>query len=234
MKKVTRFGVDFLVNDNTENKNFWGLDSWEYDNYKIINEHSKNHTTFVNAGGWIGPFTLYSSKLFKNVLSLEPDSVAFNELKENVKLNNFENVKIFNKAFHKNNGIIEIGSDYSNLGGSGTSIFQQKNSIKVESVTLRHFFETEEIEHHSFLMLDVEGSEYLLFEDYDFFKNYRPTILLSLHLTFLTDENYSILYNSLEKLLELYNFDLNYIKKCRETQKFNTQFNEINILMKLK
>lgn len=234
MKSVVRNGIEFLVVDDTKNKNFWDLDSWESDNYQIIKDKCINHTTFVNAGGWIGPFTIFSSKIFKDVYSLEPDTVAYDELKRNVELNNCDNVKIFNKAFYDENKTIEIGSNYSELGGSGTSIFQEKNSIPVETVTIRDFFKLELINEKTLLMLDVEGSEYLLFKDFDFFEEFKPTILLSLHLTFLNDENYNILISSLEKLQSIYDFNIEEIKRNREYLQYNSTFKEINILMEVK
>lgn len=234
MKKIIRNDVEFLVVDDTNNNSFWDFSNWESENYFLIKELSKNHNTFVNAGGWIGPFTLYSSKIFNKVYSLEPDTVAFEELKRNVEINSFNNVKIFNKAFDNKNGQLKIGSDYSNLGGSGSSVFQEQNSITVESTTLNTFFELEKIEPNSFLMLDVEGSEYLLFDNFDFFKKFKPTILLSLHLTFLNDNNYEHLIGNLRNLLEIYNFDLEFIIKSRETQKYNSKFTELNILMEIK
>jgi len=234
MKEVIRHGVNFLVVDDTENRDFWDYSNWESDNYKIILDQSKKHNTFINAGGWIGPFTLYASKLFENVFSLEPDNVAFDELKRNVDLNNFKNVKIFNIAFLDENKSTKIGSNFSNLGRSGTSIFQEKNSINIDCVSLRNFFEKNEINKNAFLMLDVEGSEYLLFDDYEFFKTYTPTILLSLHLTFLDDKNYLRMINSLEKLKDLYNFDLEFIIKSRKNLPHNGKFQELNILMEIK
>lgn len=234
MKEVVKNGVEFLVVDDTNNKSFWDLTTWELGNYKIIESKSLNHTTFVNAGGWIGPFTLYTSKLYDKVYSLEPDVVAYEELERNVKLNKFKNIKIYNKAFYDKNTTIKIGSNYSDLGGSGTSIFQERNSIEVESITLHDFFKTELINEKTLLMLDVEGSEYLLFDDFEFFKTYKPTILLSLHLTFLSDENYERLISSLERLRSIYEFDFDSIIENRKFLQHNTGFREINILMEVK
>lgn len=234
MRKIIRNNIDFLVVDDTNNNSFWDLSNWESENYSLITKLSKNHSVFINAGGWIGPFTLYSSKIFDKVYSLEPDTVAFDELKRNVEVNSFNNVKIFNKAFDNKDGQLNIGSDYSNLGGSGSSIFQKQNSIVIDSTTLNTFFELEKIETNSFLMLDVEGSEYLLFDDFNFFKKFKPTILLSLHLTFLNDVHYEHLIKNLRNLLKLYNFDLESIIKSRDTQKYKSSFTELNILMEIK
>lgn len=234
MKLVTRNNINFLVNTDTVNKDFWDIEYWELENYNTIYEISKTTDTFINAGGWIGPFTLFAGKLFKNVFSLEPDSAAFKELKSNVDINKLKNVKLFNKAFSNKNESITIGSDYSDLGGSGTSIFQAKNSIEVEAITLESFFKVENIPINSFLMLDVEGAEYLLFDNFAFFESYTPTILLSLHLTFLSDYNFDYLIKCLSKLQEIYKFDLQSIIASRQHLPYKGNFREINILMTTK
>jgi hypothetical protein len=56
MREVTRHGVSFLVNTNTINADFWNIENWESENYIKIYDISKTTNTFVNAGGWIGPF----------------------------------------------------------------------------------------------------------------------------------------------------------------------------------
>ena len=231
MREVTRHGISFLVNSDTVNNDFWDIDNWELENYSIVYEISKTTSTFINAGGWIGPFTLFASKVFKDVFSLEPDIVAFEELKSNITLNQLTNVKIYNKAYSNEDSFITIGSDHSDLGRSGTSIFQTKNSIQVQSSTLETFFKEENIPFNSFLMLDVEGAEYLLFDNYEFFRKNRPTILLSLHLTLLSDCNFNVLIERLGRLESLYEFDLKTILSSRASLSFNSHFRELNILM---
>jgi len=231
MREVTRHDVSFLVNTNTINADFWNIENWESENYIKIYDISKTTNTFVNAGGWIGTFTLFAGKIFKNVFSLEPDPIAFQELKSNVDLNALKNIKIYNKAFNNKNDIITIGSDYSELGRSGSSIFQSQNSVEIEAVTLESFFSAENIAANSLLMLDVEGAEYLLFDNYNFFKTYKPIILLSLHLTFLSDDNFNFLIEGLRKLEDIYELDLQLILLNRLSSPFQGPFKELNILM---
>ena len=46
----------------------------------------------------MGFYTVNLSQLVKNVFSFEPIIENFNQLKENMKINNFKNVKIYNLA----------------------------------------------------------------------------------------------------------------------------------------
>lgn len=210
MKTINRQGVEFLVHNDSSDEitRFWNLDSWEQENYPIVKQFATKCSTFINAGGWIGPFTLFAAKLYKSVYSLEPDPLAFDELVKNVELNNFTNVQLGNKAlFDGTKKEITMGSDFSPLGRSGTSIFQLDKAVTVPCITLKEFFSQHNIVPGSFLMLDVEGAEYALFDDVEFFEKYRPIIFIELHLKFLNDENFNRLTIALNNLKHLYQID---------------------------
>lgn len=234
MKQVTRNGVTFSVVDDTADCTFWDISGWESANYNILQEMSKVHSTYVHAGAWIGPFTLFCANLYDKVYGLEPDVVAYEELKRNIALNNYNNITIENKAFLDKPGSITIGSDYSELGRSGTSMFQNNHAITVEAVTLAQYFKQHNLPKNCMLQLDVEGAEYCLLSDTDFFKEYTPTVLLSLHLMFLTDEHYNILYSGLEKLAEFYDVDLNLVASERAITPYKGEWRFIDILLKPK
>jgi hypothetical protein len=123
-------------------------------------------------------------------------------------------VNLTNKAlFDKSVSEISMGSNFGELGGSGTSIFQSDKSIKVPCITLKEFFSTNNIPPlQSFLMLDTEGSEYILFDDVNFFETYKPIILIEFHIKFLNNENYNHLITSLNNLKHLYKIDTEALK----------------------
>ena len=233
MRKINRLGFEYFVVDDTKNSFFWDIETWETGNYEIIKKLSDTHDVFVHAGGWIGPFTLFASNLYKKVYCLEPDPVAFFELEQNVKYNNYENVFLDRRAFLNEEKEIIIG-DSAPLGTSVTNIFQKANGVKVDTVSLKNYFKENNIPKNSFLMLDVEGAEYLLFDDFEFFEIYRPTILISYHLTFLSDENFNYLINSLIKLQDLYEINIEELLEQRKTLTHGSCFVELNYLYHLK
>ena len=232
MRQINRCDITFSVVTDTQNYQFWDIINWESDNYIKIKELSKKHNIFVHAGGWIGPFTLFAAKLFKKVYCLEPDTEAYNELSRNIFINGFTNIKLDNKAFFNSDSNIKIGSK-SPLGRSGTSIFQLDKYITVESITLKRYFTENEIPVNSFLMLDVEGAEYTLFDDVEFFEKFKPIILISYHLTFLNNDNFDYLINSLIKIKHIYDIDINELKTQRKTLSFGSEFKELNYLYSL-
>lgn len=209
MRTITRQNVEFQINSPSYYDAFWNLTDWEEYNYKLIKELSVNHKVFVNAGGWVGPFTLYAGKLFDRVYTLEPDTVAFDELKKNVEVNNYTNVSIYNIAFFNNTtSNITIGVGNWKFGDSGTSIFHSRETVNVPCVTLRDFFESNNIPERALLQLDVEGAEYVLFEDFEFFAKFKPTIILEVHARFMSDDNYNHFKTCVDKLSEIYKVKL--------------------------
>lgn len=229
-KTIERNGVNFLVNYSTKNSSFWDIEGWEKNNYDLILKLSESVKTFVHAGGWVGPFTLFASKLFDRVITLEPDPIAYDELKTNINLNKFENIIFLNKGFSNTNDKITIGSDYG-LGRSDTSIFNNNNSVDVECCTVRDIYEEYNINESTLLMFDVEGSEFKLFDDFHFYEKYKPHIILSLHLSWLTDENFDYMFNGLSKLSTIYDFDLESILDMRKLIPYKSSFFEKNILL---
>jgi FkbM family methyltransferase len=234
MKQVDRNGVSFSVVTDTADAGFWNLNDWEAPNYAILKNASETHKVFVHAGAWIGPFTLFAAKLYDTVYCLEPDPVAFDELKRNIEINAYDNIVLENKAFLDKETKISIGSDYSELGRSGTSMFQKNHAVKVDTITLASYYKNHNLPKNTMLMLDVEGAEYCLFSDIKFFEEYTPTVLVSFHLTMLTDEQFNTLYSSLESLSSLYNIDLEHIKNERLVSPYGGGFRGFDLLLTLK
>lgn len=233
IKKITRSGIDFFVDNNERDSFFWDIAGWERNNYEIILELSKQTKVFVHAGGWIGPFTLFAAKLFDKVICMEPDPVAYDQLRKNVELNGYKNVILVQSAFSDDMSPIRIGS-LQGLGKSNSSIFQSSNSIEVQTTTINSIYEDYKIKEPSLLMLDVEGSEFKLFDDILFYKTYKPYVMLSLHLSWLTDENYDRLLNGFINLSEFYEVDVEYVQNMRKLLPYNSSYSEVNILLKPK
>jgi FkbM family methyltransferase len=234
MKQVNRNGINFNVVTDTADNAFWDITGWEANNYVILKESANTHKVFVHAGAWIGPFTLFCANLYDKVYCLEPDPIAYVELNRNIALNGYENINVENKAFLDTETVLSIGSDYSELGRSGTSMFQQSHAVEVNTITLANYFKHHNLPKNSMLMLDVEGAEYCLFTDTEFFKEYTPTVLVSFHLTMLTDDKYQMMYDSLQKLTDIYNIDLDKLSYERTVSPYGASFRGLDLLLTLK
>ncbi|AAK41132.1 Conserved hypothetical protein [Saccharolobus solfataricus P2] len=107
----------------------------------------KDMDTVLDAGAFIGDFTVKVARKAKEVVAVEPLPWAFKLLKENVEINNLKNVVLVNKALYDVDGvklkIVDEGTG-SRIGESGVEV----DSVSVNS--LGKF---------SVVKMDIEGAE---------------------------------------------------------------------------
>lgn len=162
---------------------FWQAveqNKWEPELFDIMDKFLTPSSIVFDLGAWIGPFTLYASRLCKHCYSMEPDRVAYAELLRNISANNITNVTTHEFAVMGYDGEVLLGA-CGNFGGSGTSWKLEGNTISVPCITLSRMMEMHGLTKVDFVKMDVEGAEESILEDLDFFEQYRPTMHLSLH-----------------------------------------------------
>jgi len=133
---------------------------WLIEEYKRPNFEINSNDIVIDVGAHIGLFTLYASQFCNEgkIYSFEPVKENYELLLENVKLNNLNQVKIFNFAVSNSNYPIKL---FINNDESGHSMFSSSDqSISVNSISLKKIFDDNQIEHCNFLKLDCEGAEY--------------------------------------------------------------------------
>lgn len=125
------------------------LGTHEYCVLKWVN--FKDIGTFVDAGAYIGTYTLRAAKYGAIVYSFEPNPYSFKLLTKNVKDNNFTNVHLYNLAlFDKQSEM-----DFS-ISTVGSSLFgNSEKNIRVKTVTLDSF----NLKNVDMLKVDVEDAE---------------------------------------------------------------------------
>ncbi len=130
--------------------------------YNPVNYEIGKDDTVVDIGANIGIFTLFAAtKTKKRVYSFEPFPGNFEYLKNNVNLNGFNHVtphlaavsnKVETRKFFVNRStshhLAENNSD-SNRDGS----------IEVQTITLKHIMDQNNLDHIDFLKMDCEGGE---------------------------------------------------------------------------
>jgi hypothetical protein len=135
---VSKRGQSFFV-DLQFNKNFWTRDyekGWEEQNFIIYDEFISTELDFIDIGGWNGCTSLYVAQNSRKVISIETDQVALKEFKNNIKINQQNNIYIIEKAiFHISNtinfGKITISlEDILNIQGEPDKISLIKIDIK--------------------------------------------------------------------------------------------------------
>jgi len=143
--------------------------------------------TFLDLGAWIGPMSLYASRVARRIVAVEPDPVAFDILQRNIALNG-GGVELINEAISNFNGSLTLGSTL--LGASTTRASREAGpcgpwapgqEFTVKCSALRTFVEAHALEDPLFIKMDVEGSEEQILSDLSFFREHKPALFVSLH-----------------------------------------------------
>jgi len=171
-----------LRNKSTDLQAFTNV--WINEEYKKQDFIIHDNNCVIDIGGHIGLFTIFASQFCKNgrIITFEPVNENFKILKDNIKINKINNVKIFNKAVSGKNGMVTMY--YDNKDHAAHSLIHQQNKeIKIESITLEKIFEMENIKICDYLKLDCEGSEFMILENLstNYFQKIKK-ILLEYHL----------------------------------------------------
>ena len=176
------FGVEYNFSDerNTEVRCInWFLHhfktgDWEPETFKVFNQVKNKSAVALDIGAWIGPTTIWLSKNFKSVISVEPDAVAFAALSENVKKSHCHNVTLINRPVYSECTDILFGVNSYNtqlasegLGSSTSqikSISTDSTDNTVQTITLEYFKQLDSYNNISFVKVDIEGGEEAILE----------------------------------------------------------------------
>lgn len=130
----------------------------------IIRRLLKKNDVVIDVGAGFGYFTLLSAKIVGPkgiVFAFEPEPLHYVILQLNVKLNNLNNVHIFNYAVANFNGIAKLF-----VRGEESSLFRR--AAKVERVVLVRVVRLDDVIPYSLsvdlIKMDIEGAEPLALE----------------------------------------------------------------------
>ena len=219
--KIQKNDKVFFVNSSPQN-HFWAqlqINLWEQNTFKIFDTFLDSNHSYIDLGAWIGPTVLYGSQKAKFCYAIEPDPVAFKQLKNNVKLNpslisriNFSNSCIMNSS-----GITYITTK-GEFGDScsSTTFKKSSSSLEVPSTTLEQFFHDNSIDDCNFIKIDIEGGEFeVLPAASKFLEEKKPTLHISLHPGMMENPKESMrkIYDVISMYDVLYNNELQEIKQ---------------------
>ena len=219
--KIQKNDKVFFVNSSPQN-HFWAqlqINLWEQNTFKIFDTFLDPDHSYIDLGAWIGPTVLYGCQKAKFCYAIEPDPVAFKQLKNNVKLNpslisriNFSNSCIMNSS-----GITYITTK-GEFGDScsSTTFKKSSSSLEVPSTTLEQFFRDNSIDDCNFIKIDIEGGEFAVLPAASkFLEEKKPTLHISLHPGMMENPKESMrkIYDVISMYDVLYNNELQEIKQ---------------------
>ena len=133
--------------------------------------HLNPNDLIIDAGANVGTFTLYAASIAKSgmVVALEPNTIAFRCLQENVIENKATNVILINGLLGQAEGTVDFNEVDS--GGSYVSGFTKKKHIKVKpSFTVESLLRMVQASRINFLKVSIEGAEFDVFSDPSFLR----------------------------------------------------------------
>ena len=187
--------------------------STDYAEIIIINADSEYPSRFfprnirpviLDIGAHIGVFSLLITKKLScknpSIFAIEPGSSNYSYLEKNVRLNNFRCIKSFKLAMTGKTGkgfLFLDGNKYD-----GCFVGMRKNDLlaceKISTISLEDFCKAHNISIVDLMKMDIEGSEYDVFESsINFIKKHVRSIFVELHnidknRNYLTFKNYIV------------------------------------------
>ena len=178
VRKVKNYSFSHLQTDYAEvfgnklflNKKGLALSISHYGTYekleaKIMEEKIKVGNITVDVGANIGLHTLNMARIVGNtgrVFAFEPDPSNFEILEKNVKINNYQNIILEQKAVGDKHGRTTLyQSDHPGMHRIFPQTKQAKGQVQVELTSLdKYFIDSNLVDKINFIKIDVEGLEF--------------------------------------------------------------------------
>lgn len=183
----------------------------EPNTYKILETFLDKNHSYIDIGAWIGSTVLYGCQLAKHCYAIEPDPVAFEELKKNINLNNnlASKISLSTLCISDSVGVTKLFTNWDMLyveGGASTSSIFEKSSGKfweVKTTTFEKFIQSFEVNDCNFIKMDIEGAEFKILPTMKkYLEKNSPTLLIEIHPMFF--KNYSEQLSKIVPILEWY------------------------------
>jgi FkbM family methyltransferase len=193
--KVNDLELTFKRESNKDIPNYeWFVTSlsngqWEKDTFNIVDKCAEEYATALDVGAWIGPISMYLSKKFDKVISIEPDKVAAAALNNNILDNKLTNIEVIEKVlFNETQKEVYFGQNENISDGLGESTSQSRltpfrdSDYKAPTISFKDIVETYKDDRISFVKVDIEGGEENILEDlFNYSKIHNWKVWLSFH-----------------------------------------------------
>lgn len=169
--------IFFMFDNDWVGGSILGGQIWEPHITEFLRQNMTQESVFVDVGSNYGWHSILSSNLCKKIYSYEPQKLIYEQQINSIKINNINNIELFNYAIgnaneYKNMAIIDYNSNIHmgdlNIGEGGEP---------VEVRTLDSLI----VDKYDFLKIDVQGYEkYVLEGAKNTITKYKPTIIIEI------------------------------------------------------
>ncbi len=220
--KVQDTNAKIIISNPNEFSIYQSLDGEKIFLQKFLSRIN-NETVFYDIGANIGMYSLCAAKYKvcpRFIYCWEPEPFNFKRLKENIGLNDIEDIAAFPVALGSKNAVLELWTD-AKEPGSLTPSFTRKSSksIPVQVTRGDDWVLRKKLYLPSIMKIDVEGYEFDVLKGFEkTISKSKPIIFLEIHpfflknlgikkeqvLNFLYGLNYTTTFSSLRKNQEHY------------------------------
>lgn len=152
--------VDVVRAPDADLWDFWGEWSagrWEPATFDVLDRFLTPAGTYVDLGAWIGPTVLYAARRCRKVLAVEPDPVAFDQLRRNLDLNPAGDVTLVAGAVdcHRDGTVLYSRAGWGNSMSSTVLAVGDRLDVSTWRLAdLVHPFRNVDL-----IKMDIEGAE---------------------------------------------------------------------------
>lgn len=178
--------MKLYVNDWVQ-KNLFIYGKYEKNEIGLWAQLAANRKTIVDVGCHVGYYSLVAAKAAPSdarIYSFEPVQQNFEMAKENIALNNYRNIFLYQTALSNTNGVLTINVGEDENRGMSSINFHDHLSGKKEEVktqTLDSFCNEQAIQQVDLIKIDVEGSEYYVLQGMKAtLEQNRPVVLIEI------------------------------------------------------
>jgi len=205
-----RFYMLLNPTEHIQQQLFW-YGYYEKELADLLKRIVKPNDVFIDIGANIGYFSLFVASNFPSakIIAFEPVTGLYQELNNNVALNNMENITTVNIAVGEINEEKELFVSAAN--NLGMSSFQQPenysgNKEKVKVVTLGDWFKTSGLSKINIIKLDIEGSELAALRGMkEIIKERKPILIIEMNPATLS--LFNLKTSDISNYLKEYNFE---------------------------
>lgn len=136
-----------------------------------VRKYLRPSDTFVDAGAYIGAFSLVASDITNHVIAIEANPIIFPTLQANIKANDRPISAILAGISDKRETLALHIQDRGNLGGSSFVHQHGGQKFEVECKPLHELAPAAD-----FIKMDIEGMEHAVLDVY--FQHHKPRVLI--------------------------------------------------------
>ena len=164
IQKHQNIKIKLNINDWIQ-QNIFFLGSYEDAELKVLANHLKPDSVFIDIGANFGLYSLIASQHISEegtIISFEPFPENYKSLCTNLSLNDLHRITAENTAVGSETGTLKLyyNSKENNLGMVSYNNTQQSDFVTVNKINIDGYLKSKSLEKITFIKIDVEGFEY--------------------------------------------------------------------------